>query len=118
MSIAITKLTTFRGTLACLAVFAASAVTTVAPAASPNDEAPSVRVRYDDLNLSTVTGTNALYQRIVKAARQVCPDSYSSRDLDTRVASDHCQAAAIAKAVRDVNSPRLAAIHASHTSRG
>jgi UrcA family protein len=117
MSTAITKLTTFRGTLAYLAVFAASGAT-VALAAAPTDEAPSVRVRYDDLNLSSVAGTNALYQRIVKAARDVCPDAYSSRDMDTRVASERCQAAAIAKAVRDVNSPQLAAIHASHVSHG
>jgi UrcA family protein len=117
MDTEITKLTTFGGTLACLVVFAASAVTTTSFAASPSDEAPSVRVRYDDLNLSTAQGTNALYRRIVRAARDVCPDPYS-RDLDVRAASDRCQAAAIAKAVRDVNSPQLAAVHASHVSRG
>jgi UrcA family protein len=117
MKPSVIKLTTIRRTLTCLAVFAASAAATTA-VASPTDEVPSVRVRYDDLNLSTPAGSKALYSRIVRAAREVCPDPYSSRELDVRAASDRCQAAAIAKAVNDVHNAQLAEIHAAHTSRG
>jgi UrcA family protein len=117
MSTSNTKLTTFGGTMACLALFAASAVTTTALAASPADSSPTVRVRYDDLNLSSEQGNQVLYRRIVKAAEEVCPGTHA-RDLDTRAAAERCQAAAIAKAVGEVNSPQLAMLHASRVSHG
>jgi UrcA family protein len=86
-------------------------------AATPDVDAPSVAVRYDDLNLSTTDGVNKLYQRISAAARQVCPDVYS-RDPHVSMAAQHCQAAAVAKAVNEVHSSSLAMLHASRVSRG
>jgi UrcA family protein len=86
-------------------------------AATPDVDAPSVQVRYDDLNLATTTGVNTLYRRISVAAREVCPDVYS-RDLHVVLAGQRCQAAAIAKAVGEVNSPSLAMLHAARVSRG
>jgi UrcA family protein len=86
-------------------------------AATPDVDAPSVSVRYDDLNLATTSGVNALYRRISVAARQVCPDIYS-RDTHVVLAAQHCQAAAIAKAVSEVNNPSLAMLHAARASRG
>jgi len=80
-------------------------------------DAPSVAVRYDDLNLSTTNGVNTLYHRISAAAREVCPDVYS-RDPNVILAGRHCQADAIAKAVREVNNPSLAMLHANHVARG
>jgi UrcA family protein len=84
---------------------------------TPDVYVPSVKVRYDDLNLATPSGTNTLYRRISAAARDVCPDLYS-RDLHVVLAAQHCQAAAIARAVSEVNSPSLAMLHAARTSRG
>jgi len=86
-------------------------------AATPGVDAPSVSVRYDDLNLSTKVGVDTLYRRISAAARDVCPDIYS-REISTVVAAQHCQAAAISKAVIQVNNPGLAMLHAAHTSHG
>jgi UrcA family protein len=117
MNTSIAKLSPFRSIVACLAGFAAFAVTTTAIAASPTDPAPTVRVRYDDLNLSSEQGAHALYRRIVKAAQEVCPDA-SSRELNVRAAGERCEAAAVAKAVSDVNSPQLAMLYASHVSHG
>jgi UrcA family protein len=118
MNTSVTKLTTFRGALAFVALFATSAaVTTTAAAATPSEDTPSVRVRYDDLNLATEAGTKALYSRIVSAARGVCAFA-DSRELSLLAASERCQSAAIAKAVNDVHSTQLAAVHASHVSRG
>jgi UrcA family protein len=77
----------------------------------------SVAVRYDDLNLSTSVGVNTLYRRISAAAREVCPDIYS-RDPRAFVAARSCQADAIAKAVREVNNPSLAMLHANHVAHG
>jgi UrcA family protein len=80
-------------------------------------DTPSVSVRYDDLNLSTSAGVNTLYHRISAAARQVCPDVHS-RDPNTFIAAQHCQAAAIAKAVNEVHNPGLAMLHANHVAHG
>jgi len=117
MKAAASKLTTFSRSLAVVGAFAGLAVTTISFATPLSDDAPSVTVRYDDLDLSTPTGADALYRRISKAARQVCP-SANSRDLSVVDASEHCQATAVAQAVRAVNNPHLALVHASHVSRG
>jgi UrcA family protein len=117
MTTATLKLTALSRTLAFAGAFAALAVSTTSFAAAPGNDPPSVAVRYDDLNLSTTDGVNALYRRITVAARQVCPDPYS-HDLAVVAASERCQATAIAKAVGEVNNPQLAALHATRVSHG
>jgi UrcA family protein len=117
MTTASTKLTTFRRSLAVAGAFAALAVSTVTVAAPLSDAPPSVAVRYDDLNLASSAGVEALYRRIARAARAVCPDEHS-REMAVVSASERCQANAVAEAVRQVNSPQLAVVHASHVSRG
>ena len=98
---------------ACLIVGASA----TAYAAAPADASPSVRVNYHDLNLATEQGTAALYGRIVFAAHKVCPVS-DHRVLVEVAAAHACEAQAIARAVRAVNSPRLAAIHSAHQRQG
>jgi UrcA family protein len=85
-----------------------------APVQAP-DAAPRVVVRYDDLNLATHEGTLALYHRIIAAARSVCPREDASRELTIVALARKCQASAIDRAVHEVHSSQLAAIHASHT---
>jgi UrcA family protein len=105
--------------LAASAISATAFAGTPAPAGalSSASQSPTVRVRYDDLNLSTDQGAAELYKRISRAAREVCPDRFS-RDLAIVAASAKCEANAIAQAVRDVNSSRLAMLHATRTGRG
>ena len=95
----------------------------VAQAATPagtvslSDEVPTVVVRYGDLNLATEAGARKLYQRLSAAAQAVCPaqDAHSLAQLE----SNHtCRANAIARAVHEINSPQLAALHAEHSNRG
>jgi UrcA family protein len=80
------------------------------------DASPSVRVNYRDLNLATEQGTQTLYGRIVSAAHRVCAVS-DIRVLAEVAAAQACEAQAIEKAVRAVNSPRLAATHSAHQRR-
>ena len=80
-------------------------------------DSPSVAVRYDDLNLSTTAGVDKLYHRISSAARDVCPDVYS-RDTHTVLLAQRCQAAAIARAVTQINNPALAMLHSARASHG
>ena len=86
-------------------------------AATPSDDVPSVVVSYGDLNLATEQGTLALYNRIIHAASQVCPQS-DMRNLAGVAASKSCQSQAVARAVRDVHSAQLAALHADRSRRG
>jgi len=116
MTLATSKLTVIRRSFALAAVIAASGFATSAFAA-PSSDAPTVAVRYDDLNLTTTQGVNTLYSRISHAASQVCPDLYS-RDLTAVAAAQRCKAEAIAQAVRGVNNQKLALVHANHVARG
>jgi UrcA family protein len=109
--------TAIRRSLAVAGAFAALTVATASFAAAPDVASHSVSVRYDDLNLSSPAGVNALYRRISVAARQVCPDIYS-RDLNVAAAGKRCLADAVAKAVSEVNNPQLALVHAAHISHG
>ena len=116
MTTATSNQTHFRRSLAVAAAFAALTVASTSFAA-PDGDPPSVSVRYDDLNLSTEAGVNALYHRISIAARAVCPDAFS-RDLRVVIAGERCRANAVAHAVSDLHNPQLALLHASRVSRG
>ena len=86
-------------------------------AATPDEAAPTVRVSYHDLNLSTDEGTAALYGRIVSAAYKVCQVS-DIRDLHQAAAAAQCREQAIARAVRDIDNPRLAAVYSARQHHG
>lgn len=115
MTTAASKLTTFRRSLALAGACAALAVTTVSIAAAPSDEVRSMKVRYDDLNLATAAGVDTLYHRISSAATVVCPIE-DGRNLRMVAIMERCRADAIANAVRDVNNPQLALVHAARAS--
>jgi UrcA family protein len=89
----------------------------VAQAAPAPDGVPSVVISFKDLNLATAEGTRTLYKRITEAARQVCP-LMNARDAELVVSTHACREAAIARAVRDINNPQLAALLAEHAKRG
>ncbi|MDE2264114.1 MAG: UrcA family protein, partial [Gammaproteobacteria bacterium] len=72
--------------------------------------APQATVYYDFRDLSTDQSARALYERIVSAARTVCP-GYDSRDLGAFAESRECQRQAVARAVREIGNARLAAVH-------
>lgn len=97
----------------CLLAMASS----MAQAGPRTDDVPSVTVKYSDLNLSTDEGARRLYARISGAARNVCPEP-SLLDLKALASTEACQSAAIARAVREVRSPRLAALYSAHANQG
>jgi UrcA family protein len=89
----------------------------VARAATPDAGVPQLAVAYGDLNVASDDGARELYQRIAKAAERVCPFS-GSRELAQLSVNNRCREAAIARAVREVNSPQLAALRADRARRG
>ena len=68
-------------------------------------------VYYTSRDLSTEQGTRELYQRIVRAAQEVCPGD-DSRWPQAVAASKQCQRQAIARAIGKIGNARLAAIDA------
>lgn len=100
---------------ACLLLGAAGA----AHAGQSADAAPSVRIAYGDLNLTSEQGSSALYARIVSAAREVCRvGDVDIRDLGALAAARACESHAIAQAVSDVHSSKLAAIYSARLRHG
>ena len=97
---------------AVFAVLASSIVGFTATAAQADtvvisSDVPAVSVSYSDLNLATEQGAVALYKRIVTAARQVCPADVGP-NLRLISQTRHCVNEAVARAVSDIPSPKLA----------
>ncbi len=79
--------------------------------------ADSINVKHGDLNLSSPTDAKVLYQRIVAAANQICPEYGNGSYIVERNQHEEakaCRKAAIDGAVRSVPSTVLAAVHATH----
>jgi UrcA family protein len=122
MTSLISRCSNYRLTSTALAALTACfllGATGAAHATQSADAAPSVRVAYGDLNLASEQGNSTLYARIVSAARAVCRvDDVDIRDLGALASARACESHAIAQAVSDVHSPKLAAIYSAHVRRG
>ena len=77
----------------------ASAVVVFGAPALAQTDAPSVVVRYTDLNLDSPAAAGVLEQRIERAATAVCGGQPDLRELDRRRAFDDCRFVAIHRAV-------------------
>jgi UrcA family protein len=82
----------------------------IAGTVTVSDDAIAMAVPYGDLDLSTNAGNRTLYARLTSAAKRVCP-RIDNRDLQMRASVDACRAQALARAVRAIDSPALAALH-------
>jgi UrcA family protein len=89
-------------------------VVSSALAVEPDGEVRIEHVKFQDLNLDTVAGVDALYKRIHAAAQRVCAVSgpvelvfYVSR------ASAKCTKDAEARAIEKINLPALTALTAN-----
>ncbi len=81
-----------------------------AAAATVDGDVPSVVVRYRPASLTTDSGTRTLYRRLVDAAEATCPTSPGTRFVSLAVRE--CRDQAVARAVRQIGNPGLAALHA------
>ena len=84
---------------------AANAQRAVGPA-----QPPSVTVSYDDLNLKTSAGVDALYARLRSASRSVC-NVGQGRALADTMESRSCYRQVLETAVGNANLPTLTARH-------
>jgi UrcA family protein len=88
-----------------------------ASAAGLDSDVPSVVVKYSEQSLATDEGVNALYRRITAAAGRVCPDAWT-RDWGLKAQVEQCRKESIARAIRQIDNSRLAALHAAHSKNG
>jgi UrcA family protein len=86
-------------------------------AATLQDDVPSIVVRYQAESLATDEGARALYHRLVRAAEQVCPDQFVGSRLIS-IAVLRCREQSIARAVHQIDNPRLAAVYATTSKSG
>ncbi len=88
-----------------------------ASAATLDDDLPRITVRYNPQSLDTESGARALYSRLVKAAVEVCPQGADSPHWISKQVRE-CREQAVARAVFQVNNPRLAAVYAISSKSG
>jgi UrcA family protein len=88
-----------------------------AGAATVDNDVPSLVVRYDSQALSTDSGVQHLYRRILGAAEQVCPEE-NIRDLGANARVRACRAQAVAQAIQHIGNTRLATLYAASAKSG
>lgn len=98
--------------LPALAVAVVAALPVVAPAAA---ESAGIRVVFNDLNLSTPAGIDALYGRIKTAAARFCEPAQPVTGTRLSARYERCVKDAIATTVQKVNTPGLTALHATRS---
>lgn len=72
---------------------------------------PGMKIDYRNLDLNRADDVAQLYERIQKAAKQVCSDASASWDSHKIASYKRCVEAAVTLAVRDVNNLTLTALH-------
>lgn len=102
--------------VAALTVLASLIAMESASAGVSDGDAPSVTVRYGDLNLTSQEGIARLYRRIGSAAAVVC-SARDGRDLMRKTLWHDCYNHAVANAVHAVHNETLSAYH-FHRIRG
>jgi UrcA family protein len=102
----------FRGALAA-AIFGSLTCSLATVCSATETDPPQTTVKFADLNVSNPQGAAALYARIQRAARQVCPH-VDMRDLGSKGRMDACVNKAIADAVAKVGQPTLFDAYNAH----
>src|SRR5262245_3548933 len=75
-----------------------------------------ITISYAELDLSKPAGARVLYQRIERAALEVC-NNFAEPFSEMRAKKSSCFEDAVANAVTDVNREQLYAIHRDHVTR-
>ncbi len=89
----------------------------MASAATADEQVPHIAVHYTPQSLETDRGAQAVYHKIVHAAEEVCPNDSSSPHFITGAVRT-CREQAIARAVHDIHSPKVAALYAANSKQG
>ena len=96
---------------AVLAVFASSGTARATDATVRKADAPREVVRFQPAELSTTDGANGVYDRINTAAWHVCSDMLQANTTPGALQRLQCIDTLVDAAVKDVNNPKLTAVH-------
>jgi UrcA family protein len=105
------SLATIRCTAAVLAALSCI------PALAEVPAEPTKTIQYADLNLKSSAGIATLYQRIERAARDVCQLPKGTLQLKLEKELKTCKMDATDRAVLQANLPALSALHVAKTGR-
>ena len=105
---------TARMTWIMLAAVSTTMLAGVTQAAGFGDTPAKQLVTYQDLNLNSDAGTQALYRRIQRAANKVCGE-VDVRELAGMRVKQACVESAISQAVAAVNSPMLTKVYLANS---
>jgi UrcA family protein len=103
--------------LLCGLVSAASIGAVSAATTTTSDDVPSIAVKYSQESLATDAGARHLYYRLIAAAKVVCPQ-ISVGHLWVTEEVTQCRKQAVARAVYQINNPRLVALYATRSKNG
>jgi UrcA family protein len=106
-----------RAKFSLLLLGSVAGVVAVGTASAADVDAPRLAVKYSQKSLATDSGVQDLYRRITLAARKVCPED-SVRDFSVQRQVQQCRDEAVARAIRQVDNSRLAALYAAHSKNG
>jgi UrcA family protein len=81
------------------------------------DAAPTIVVRYGELNLESDSGSQALLRRLSAAAHRVCGHG-NTRELRLIVIEQNCFREAVSRAVLAVRNERLTTLYRAQTGAG
>ncbi len=103
--------TTSRGRIACRVAAAIVATTfgvqaSHAQVAADDIDAPSIVVKYDDLNLGTEEGSRVLYNRL-RSPRSVCPRVGYVTELKRNEDARRCVTASVERAAKRDQEPEI-----------
>lgn len=102
-------------TFRCTALALTALVCGPALADAPAD--PARTVKFADLNLDSTEAVATLYQRIQRAADQVCQMPKGTLQLKLESALKACRKEATDRAILQANLPALSALHLARTGR-
>lgn len=87
-----------------IAMIATAVALATSPAAAENfSSAPTARVGYSDLDISSASGKTTLQQRIRSAATRVCEVDQSVKNLKEGLATKLCYRSTLADAFRQMD---------------
>jgi UrcA family protein len=105
------SIVTFRCTALALGALACGPALADAPAE------PATTVKFGDLNLNSTEAVATLYQRIERAADQVCQMPRGTLQLKLESELKACRRDATDRAILQANVPALSALHLARTGR-
>jgi len=117
MNIITTRRAGMRIAVGAIAGCLLSAVSLGSSHAATLNGVPSIAVKYDAQSLATESGARTLYRHLVAASREVCPMD-TGRGLSLSASIRQCQEESVARAVGQINNPKLAAVYASSMRSG